>query len=229
MTDHFHYLASLDNDWDISNWLSTYGTVYASPLFKNHDHASYDNYYTDPGNAANCPTFLVHFDNSDILAAVFLVDAARPHIYARALTPQSSLMSYVSGHIIPYIEVDGEKLSPDVALLTTQYAQTGGLTTDTTPSPNSTLLDNSQDYPDFNTVTAAYTLQNIRRKLNIDRPHMKDKHKSSIPDYCGVLVGDCRVPAPNRPPLAIVGDHTKPQTITTHRVEQPTTDIPYDS
>lgn len=195
-----------DEVWQLTDWLSDYGTVYHRPS------TDADTTYTPPEtlSPASSPDAVVDFDDHDDIISCFFVDGESIEQFSGELIGESRLGTYaiVDDPVSINPSSATEPQTPDGDLLVTQFAPFGHILYETIPAPSSDVNEDIKNFThkdDFFTflIGNIFTRSVTSRKQNTRRNNQYDPFET----YHGILAGSLLQDQTRKVPTALCSPH----------------------
>lgn len=195
-----------DETWELSDWLSEYGTVYHRP-----DTPS-DNTYECPRTLPKPlrPDLVVDFESLGEIVSCFFANASDIEQFTLEMTQNGRLAQYaLEKESVTINPPDSSSpQSPDGDLLLTQFAPFGHILFDTIPIPDinaNTSMDNITEDDDLLTFLFGNilnrTITNVKYESRIKLNH------DPFDTYHGILAGSTITEETRKPPSAMIAPH----------------------
>lgn len=200
------WLHKFDTAWELSNWLSDYGTVYAPPEHENNFENTY-NGFIEPNKR---PDFFVDFTFGPFTAC-FVCDGEDIDPFSRALGPNGPPIQYIldqgHGHITDH---SGNWRVPTSVAIITQFSPFGRLTAEENTPSNSSVNEFLPSFdPDMD-----YTTQLLFHTHIEALSHVFDVENLELDEISryGAIIGDPAFNTTVKPPTGLFATGTGTQT-----------------
>lgn len=203
---HIEWVSYFDEIWQLTDWLSEYGTIYYRP--SHTAERTYTPVETLPKREQ--PDIVVDFNEHDDIVSCFFVDAEDIQQFTHELTPHGRFGTYTLHETPVTLNTPDtpNAQSPTGDLLVTQFAPFGRILFDTLSMPSTTANDSMENISkndDFITLLLGNILH---RNLTTAKQHKRSEtHYDPLDHYHGFLAGSPFGDNSRQMPTALLAPH----------------------